>query len=350
MTRSSKRASAASGRSPRRTEAERRDRARQPFERNVDSLEIQTVTGVLKASAVGKALAHEHMFVDFHKPNDPAYMNVNWSNKIGAAVESASVLKDQGVDLVVDWTNIGVGRNAIALRSVANQSRVSFVCPTGIYKDFVPPALRDLSCLQLADHFIDELASGIDGTGIRAGFVKIAGTESGILPSEAKVIRAAAIAARETGAALGFHGPRLDSTQTALRIVARETFPLDRFIWAHAQVSTLKQSLPLADRGVMLQFDAIGAHVDQFFHGPVDDDTMLERIEAMISKGFEDQIMLSTDASVCVNPPSSQYDRHNAYLYRFFEDKLIKRIGKPHTRKLLRDNVIHAFRRPTALD
>ena len=59
--------------------------------------------------------------------------------------------------------------------------------------------------------------------------------------------------------------------------------------------------------------------------------------------------MLSTDAAVCINPPTLQYDRENAYLYRYFEQKLKQRIGSRRTRKILRDNVVVAFRQPTKL-
>lgn len=312
-------------------------------------MELQTVTGIMKGTRVTKALAHEHMFVDFHATTDANYMDVNWSNKIGAAVESASQLASQGVNLVIEWTNLGIGRNVLALRSVSNQSGISFVCPTGIYKDFLPPALTGLSSKRLADHFISELASGIDGTAIRAGFIKTAANENGIRESERTILRAAAMAGKETGAAIGFHGPRATTTFDAIKLFDKAGFEMDRLVWAHAQVCSLSDNLVLANRGAMLQYDAIGTHGDDGWGGSVDDESMLKRIEDMIAAGFEDQVMLSTDASVCINPPGMQYDRHNSYLYRYFEDKLTDRIGQRRTRKVLRNNVISSFRRPTQL-
>ena len=105
----------------------------------------------------------------------------------------------------------------------------------------------------------------------------------------------------------------------------------------------------MADRGAFLQYDAIGAHTDQFFGGPTSDAAMLERLAQMVAGGYENQIMLSTDAAVCINPPEFQYDRDNAYLYRYFEQTLKQRIGARRTRKILRDNVVAAFRQPTKL-
>ena len=276
-------------------------------------------------------------------------MDVNWSNKIGAAVESAAVLHAFGVNLVVEWTNIGIGRNVLALRSVSRQSNVHFVCPTGIYKDLKSPVLANVSIAQMADHFVSELATGIDGTGIRAGFVKTSCNESGATRKEVGILRAAAIAAKQTGAALGFHGPEAKTTRNVVKIMEKEGFKLDRFVWAHAQVSTLDDNKRMADRGAFLQYDAIGAHTDQFFGGPTSDAAMLERLGQMVAGGYENQIMLSTDAAVCINPPEFQYDRDNAYLYRYFEQKLKQRIGARRTRKILRDNVVAAFRQPTKL-
>lgn len=317
---------------------------------DIASLKIQTITGKLKGREVKKALAHEHMFTDFHPVTCNRYMSVNWSNKIGAAVESALVLDSQGVNLVVEWTNIGVGRNVLALRSVSQQSGINFVCPTGVYKDFLPPSLVGLSSRSLADHFISELTSGIDGTAIRAGFIKTSATEDGIKKTEVPVLKAAAIAAKETGSTIGFHGPIASTTFSATAIMEKMGFDLKRFVWAHAQVSSLNDNIALARRGVMLQYDAIGAHTDQFFGGPVGDDLMLQRLDEMILAGFEDQILLSTDACACINPPGAQYDRHNSYLYRFFEDKMNNRIGKKTTRKILRNNVIAAFRCPSKVN
>ncbi len=313
------------------------------------SIKLRTVSGIVPARNVKMAMAHEHMFTDFCGPDQDSYMDVNWSNKIGAAVESAEILRAQGVNLVIEWTNIGIGRNVVALRSVSRQSDVHFVCPTGIYKDLKSPVLADVPIKAMAKHFVAELTTGIDGTNIRAGFVKTSCNESGATRKELGILRAAALAAKETGAALGFHGPIAKTTQSAVKTMEKEGFKIDRFVWAHAQVSTLDDNKRLADRGAYLQYDAIGAHTDQFFGGPVSDDTMLERLGQMVAGGYENQIMLSTDAAACINPPSLQYDRNNAYLYRYFEDKLKQRIGARRTRKILRDNVLAAFHKPTKL-
>jgi len=99
-----------------------------------------------------------------------------------------------------------------------------------------------------------------------------------------------------------------------------------------------------------VQYDGISAESDPFFHGPTDDESMLDRIQEMVESGFGDRVLVSTDASVFVNPPEFQYDRDNAYLYGTFQAKLRERIGDDATDAVLRDNVVRAFRIGDLLD
>jgi hypothetical protein len=65
----------------------------------------------------------------------------------------------------------------------------------------------------------------------------------------------------------------------------------------------------------------------------------------MVEAGFGDRVMVSADASVYVNPVKQQYDRDNGYVYTTFEPKLRARIGHDAAAKVMRDNVVQAFRR-----
>jgi predicted metal-dependent phosphotriesterase family hydrolase len=306
---------------------------------------LETVTGPVKGGGIRWALAHEHMFVDFYGPTSDDYMNVDWANVTGACVDSAMELRAQGVDLFIDWTNMGVGRNALLLRDVAKQTGLKIVCTTGIYKSYVPPFFAKLSVSDIAAHFYRELTGGIDGTSIRAGWVKCATTEDGPTASDTRIHRAAALAAKRAGCTISLHSPHPEATNAVVKTFESEGFDLRRFLWGHSQVSSSTDHIAMAKRGAMVQFDAISALSDPFFHGPTDDGSMLDRIEAMIDAGFADRVVFSTDASVFVNPAKYQYDRDNTYLYRDFIPKLRARIGEDNTRLVLRDNVIRAFRR-----
>lgn len=314
------------------------------FADTMENAVLQTVTGPVSAADIEKVMAHEHLFVDFHGPNAAEYMDVNWSAALGASVTSAMELRGQGVNLMIEWTNLGVGRNILLLRHVSRQTGMNIVCPTGIYKSLVPPAMADLSVPRLAEHFMRELTMGIDGTNIRAGFIKIAVSSDAVVETEIPFHRAAAIAAKETGCTISMHCPHANVANEVVASLEAEGFSLDRFVWGHSQPSSNEDHLKMVGRGATVQFDAISADTDPFFNGPTDDASMLDRIEN-ITKGHPDQVIVSADASVYVNPSVWQYDRDNTYVYRYFEAKLAERLGEDMARHVLRDNVIRAFRR-----
>lgn len=306
---------------------------------------LETVRGPVRGDDVRRALAHEHFFVDFLGPTADEYMNVDWTDATGAAVNAARELRAQRVNLVIDWTCLGVGRNVSYLRDVSRQTGVHIVAATGIYKSLVPPALERASIDDMAAHFATELTRGIDGTNIRAGFIKCATTESGPTASDTRVHRAAARAARSTGATIALHCPHAEAANTVADTLEGEGFDLRRLLWGHAQVSSSAAHLAMTKRGASVQFDAIGAESDPFFEGPTDDASMLDRIQAMVEAGFGHRVTVSNDASVVVHPPIYQYDRDPLYLYRTFYRKLVNRLGHEQARQVTRDNVVRIFRR-----
>ena len=103
----------------------------------VDGMVMQTVTGSLNAADVEKVMAHEHLYVDFYGLNADEYMDVNWSAALGASANAAQELRGQGVNLLIDWGNLSVGRNVLLLRHVTRQTGMNIVCSTGIYKSLV---------------------------------------------------------------------------------------------------------------------------------------------------------------------------------------------------------------------
>lgn len=315
------------------------------FAAGADDFTLETVLGPVSGADIEKAMAHEHLYVDFHGPTADEYMDVDWHAAIGASVTSAAEMRQQGVNLLIDWTNLGVGRNVLLLRHVSRRTGMNIVCPTGIYKNLVPPAMADMTIEQIADHFRRELMHGIDGTGIRAGFIKISTTEAGATETESRFHRAAAIAAKDVGCTIAIHSPQASTTWSVVSVLESEGFNLERFVWGHAQPSGNEEHLKMVGKGATVQFDAISADSDPFFDGPTDDASMLDRIENVVNAGHDDQVIVSADASVFVHPPKWQYDRDNTYVYRYFEEMLSDRLGQETAARILRDNVIRAFRR-----
>jgi len=297
---------------------------------------IQTVTGPIAPDGFASALAHEHLFVDFLGPDDPAHGRVDWDDVRAGCLGRLAEVRRDGVDLLVDCTTIGIGRDERFLLDMSRASGIRIVCATGIYKSMRPAELRDASPEALAELFARELTAGIGESGVRAGFIKLATTETGPTQDETVVHRAGAMAAVATGAAVVLHSPQADVAATVLRTLEREGFDPSRLVWAHAQGSTPEENLALATHGVTVSLDAIGTS---------DDEDMLTRIERLVDAGFRDRVVVSSDSSMVVHPARLAYERNITYLHRIFAPKVAARLGTEVRQILTRDNVARAFAR-----
>ncbi len=300
---------------------------------------IETVTGPIEGEDVGLALAHEHVFVDLLGPDHPDYGRVDWSEVRTACVDRLGELRRQGVDLFVDVTAFGLGRNVAFLRDVSEATGVRITCATGMYKGFIPPEWADAVPEELAEVFIGDLTGGIDDTDVKAGVIKLATTETGATARETVVHRAGAMAAATTGAAIVLHSPHAEVTRSVVAVLEAEGLDPVRLTWAHAHDSTLEENLELAARGATISFDAIGVK---------DDAEMLDRIERLTAAGHGEQIVVSTDTSVRINPPEMAYERSIEHLLGTFLPAVEARLGAETRTRLTRENVVRALGRPDA--
>ena len=300
---------------------------------------IETVTGPIAREDVTCALAHEHLFVDFRGPADPEYGRVDGDEVRAGCERRLMEAREVGVDLLVDCTPIGIGRNVQLLRDLSRSTGIRIVCATGIYRALRPPELASASGEELTDLFTRELTAGIDDTGVRAGFIKIATTDTGPTGDETIVHRAGGRAAAATGVAIVLHSPRADAAEIVLRTLEAEGFDPARLVWAHAQESSLGENLRLAARGVVVSYDAIGTS---------DDQEMLDRISHLAAASCGDRIVLSSDSSFVVRPADLAYERNLTYLHRTFASKVEARLGRELREAVTLGNVFRAFERAPA--
>lgn len=299
---------------------------------------IETATGPIDAAEAGLTLPHEHLFVDLLGPQDPGFCQVDWPRVSDSCARTVAGLRRLDVDLLVDCTALGIGRNVSLLRDVSTATGVRIVCATGIYKGLVPDELLEASVDELAARFVLELTEGIDGTDIRAGVIKLATTETGATRRETDVHRAGAIAATATDTAIVLHSPHAEITRDVLAVLESEGFDPARLIWAHAHDSTVEENLELAARGVTISYDAIGVR---------DDTEMIDRIERLGEAGHGDRVVVSTDTSMWVNPPELAYERSIEHLLGVFLPRLEARLGSDTRRRLAYENPARAIARPT---
>jgi phosphotriesterase-related protein len=250
-----------------------------------------TTDGPVAAEGLGIILPHEHIFTDLRGPTSRTYGQADAADVVRVMGPLLEEARQKGVGLLIECSSIGVGRNVSIIAQVAEASGLPVVVPTGVYgrANFAPPEHRNMSEDELTVLFINEIREGIDGTDIKAGFIKIATGNGPLTALEEKFLRAAGRAASETGAAVASHTPT-GSKASGQADILESISPAIRLIWVHAQnESNRSLHRQLAARGVFIEFDSLGWN-------PGQDSRLITAIKELLAAGYGDRILLSHDA------------------------------------------------------
>ena len=250
---------------------------------------IQTVLGPVPARQFGFALTHEHVMCDFIGADKTGPHRWNVEEVVRTMRPYFDELKQRGVTGFVDCTPAYIGRDPRVLKRLAEETGLHILTNTGYYggaKDkFVPKHAYTESEEQLAARWIAEWKHGIEGTGVKPGFMKIGVDEAkdGQLSDiDAKLVRAAALASSETNLAVVCHTGGASGGLAAARLFAGNK---GKFIVAHSDGHGLDINKQIADLGAWVSFDAISRK-------PLE--THLKLVQAMIEHRA-DRLLLSHD-------------------------------------------------------
>lgn len=248
---------------------------------------IRTVRGDVPDLA-GPILAHEHLQIDLSGQKGPAVV-LGPEDEDDIVQDLQAAVRAHGLGAVVDLSVSGSGRNPTALRRISERSGLPVVCATGFYWDPFPPAAVDGSVASLRDAMLCEILTGVDGTDVRAGVIKI-GTGRGQISTVAeRLFRAAAEAARVTGAAVIAHTSSLEQVPWQIEVLTSAGVDVSRILISHfgrASVSLLQE---VGARGVFMGIDQIG-----FQKGPSLGE-LADLVRDACAAGLERQLILSSD-------------------------------------------------------
>ena len=264
--------------------------------------QVETVTGPIAASELGTTLIHEHLLardegVVFQFPHlgttagDPIRAVATEDAEEVARACAKDVL-DRGVRTICDPSAMFLGRDVAFMRRVAEATGLQVVPCTGIYTyDHLPTALLTRDADAMADLFVHDIEEGIQGTEIRAAFIKCAADEPGITENVEKVHRAAARASVRTGAPIMAHSrPLSDTGPQQVAIFEEEGADLSRVQIAHTGDSAdLDYIERLLDKGVWIGLDRFGLEMYLPFEQRIA--TALE----LLNRGYADRMFLSAD-------------------------------------------------------
>jgi phosphotriesterase-related protein len=288
------------------------------------------VLGPIAGEAMGITLPHEHLLIDFEVMfKEPAnggerglarqpvsLANLGWvrhnfsSNRDNLQLLDEAVARDEallfkhaGGQTFVDPTNRGLARDPLALARVARATGLNIIMGSGYYVAAAhPPDMDRRTADDIARELVTDLTEGVDGTGVRAGFIGEIGTTWPWTDNEKKVLRASVAAQRETGAALMIHPGRHERLPLAIvDFIRKEGADLDRTIMCHIERTIADPAvlLELAATGVRLEYDLFGLETSYYPYNPAfdmpNDGERMRQILLLIERGHLDQILMSHD-------------------------------------------------------
>jgi phosphotriesterase-related protein len=223
--------------------------------------DVQTVQGPIDAEQLGLTLVHEHV-----RFRDEAVVE-QWPGRydeqleLDAALLAVNAAKERGVRTIVDPTAMFGGRDVRFMRAVAEQTGVQIVACTGIYSyDHLPHYFENRDADVMADHFVEDIEIGVQGTDIRAAFLKCAADAAGVTENVEKIHRAVARASLQTGAPIMAHSmPAVATGPRQVEIFEQEGVDPAKIQIAHCgDTDDVGYIEALIDRGVYVGLDRYG--------------------------------------------------------------------------------------------
>ncbi|MCW0482925.1 phosphotriesterase family protein [Gaoshiqia sediminis] len=199
---------------------------------------IITVNGEISADELGLTLEHEHVLVDFTRQADNAPEPYTLDEAVAHVLPFLKELQAHGVKAFVECTPMHVGRDVRLLKRLSDETGLHILTNTGFYgaqnNRFIPKQVLLMDAEAIAQFWIAEFEQGIEGTGIKPGFIKIGVDRKPLSEFHATLARAAAITHKATGLTIMAHtGPAVAAFQQ-LDILREEGVSPEAFIWTHA--------------------------------------------------------------------------------------------------------------------
>lgn len=266
---------------------------------------VETARGPVSTADLGRTLMHEHVFV--LTVDSQLQWSEEWEEeaRVAEAIAKLQELAATGISTIVDPTVDGLGRDVRRIARIQQEVELNIIVATGVYTyndvpNFFsfrgPGALPGLE-EPMVDLFVRDLTEGIQGTGVRAAFLKCAIDRPGLTPGVERVLRAVAAAHRRTGAPVMVHThPGSKQGAAAARVLAEEEVPPERVLLAHSGDSTDADHLSeLAGAGFYLGMDRFG------LDAVLDFESRVETVAELCRRGHAESLLLSQDAACYID-------------------------------------------------
>jgi len=291
---------------------------------------VQTVLGPILPEELGVTLPHEHIVCDgtcwFVEPSDatakamahhPVTLDILWWLRYHffqnwddlqlldeqEGIDETLRFKYAGGNSIVELSNIGLGRNPMALARIGMATGLNVIMGSGYYiAASHGPDMDAKTEEEIAEEIVRDITEGVGKTDIRAGIIGEIGASWPITKNELKSLRAAARAQRITGAPLNVHpGQHEGACMEIVRILEDAGADLTRTVLDHVDraVREPQNRSQLAKTGCYLEYDLFGREgyypmTERVIDLP-NDTQRVNEIMNLIDEGYLNQILISQD-------------------------------------------------------
>jgi phosphotriesterase-related protein len=260
---------------------------------------VETVKGPVELDALGPTLMHEHVFVMQPEPLENFGRVLGrgyWDEeeRVRDAIAKLTRLREGGVTTIVEPTAFGLGRNIERIQRVNAEVDLNIIVASGIYAFLeMPNFLAMRTDEQIVDLLAREITEGINGTGVKAAFLKCAVEHFGLIGDVPRILGVIAQTAERTGVPVMVHtNAKAQSGRLALRALTDAGVDPRRIVIAHAGDSNdLDYLRAIADTGASLGCDRFG--IEHF--NPTAD--RIRTLTTLVQEGYADRIHLGHDAA-----------------------------------------------------
>ncbi len=264
---------------------------------------VNTVTGTLAPRELGVTLVHEHLIFGYpgwgYDTAAPAY---DRKKTAALCVEMIRDAQKYGLKTIIDATPNDGTRDPELYKMVSQETGINIICATGLYteEEGAPVYFKTRAHFsgnpagvvrEMYETFMKDITVGIEGSGVKAGVIKV-GTGKGKISSyEEMVLEAAVMAQKDTGVPIITHtdagsmGP-----QQADYLISKGVDVKKLMIGHMCGSSDLQYHREVLQKGVFTALDRFG--LDIIFPDSQRTATLL----GLLREGRERQIMISQDS------------------------------------------------------
>ncbi|NHF60374.1 phosphotriesterase [Flavobacteriaceae bacterium TP-CH-4] len=263
--------------------------------------QVMTVNGAIDPEEMGLTLIHEHIMVDWIGADSTGYHRWDKKEIVERALPYLEELKKYGATSFLDCTPAYLGRDPYVLKDLAKRTGLHILTNTGYYgfgnNKYVPKSAMKASPEDIAAIWIEEFRDGIDGSGVRPGFMKISvENEKTLSEMHTKLVKAAALTHLATGMTIVSHTGGDGPAMAQLKVLKDMGVSPKAFVWTHAQNGTMTGYLQAANQGAWISLDNINDRPTNKPDSPGSISWFVKTLLELKDNGILNHILISHDA------------------------------------------------------